>query len=396
MPGADDLAILGGNPRFDQVVHVGRPNVGDRQRYFVLAGEMFDRCWLTNNGPFVEELESRITERLGVRHCVAVCNGTLALEIAVRATGMSGEVIVPSFTFVGTAHALQWQGVTPVFCDVDPRTHNLDPAKVEELITSRTTGIMGVHLWGRPCDVSTLSEIADRHGLSLVFDAAHAFASQRDGVMVGGFGSAEVFSFHATKFFNTFEGGAITTNDEHLADRLRLMRNFGFADIDDVVELGTNGKMPETCAAMGLVNLDSVDEFIEVNRSNYQAYRRGLDGLPGITLLDPDLMGGSNHQYIVVEVEAEATGLSRDDLVRVLWAENIHARRYFTPGCHRMEPYLSLFPASGRRLPVTERLADAVMVLPTGTSVDPSAIGVICDVIRAAVSLSNIVAKHVG
>ena len=224
---------------------------------------------------------------IGVRHCVAMCNATIALEIAIRALGLKGEVILPSYTFVATAHALQWQEITPVFADLDPRTHNIDPASIERLITPRTTGIIGVHVWGRPCDTAALEGIAARRGLKLMFDAAHAFGCSHAGRMIGGFGTCEVLSFHATKFLNSFEGGAIVTNDDALADQMRLMRNFGFVDYDRVIYVGTNGKMTEICAAMGLTSLEAMDDIIAINKRNYEAYRRGLSGLPGITRHQP-------------------------------------------------------------------------------------------------------------
>ena len=237
-----DLAINGAPPAFKDPIHVGRPNIGDKQQFLARIGDMLDRAWLTNNGPLVQEFEQRVATYLGVRNCVATCNGTIALEIAIRALGLSGEVIVPSFTFIATAHALYWQGITPVFADIDPATHNLDPASVRAQITPRTTGIIGVHLWGRPAPVEALQQIADEHGLKLLFDAAHAFGCSHRGTMIGNFGGAEVLSFHATKFFNTLEGGAIVTNDDELAQSARLMRNFGFAGYDNVIYPGTNGK----------------------------------------------------------------------------------------------------------------------------------------------------------
>src|SRR5205823_3737043 len=200
--------------------------------------DMLDRGWLSNEGPFVQEFEKRIEQMLGVRHCIAMCNATVGLEIAIRAAGLTGEVIVPSFTFVATAHALQWQQITPVFCDIDPKSYTLDPARIEELITPRATGLIGVHLWGRPCDVEALTDIARRYRLKLLFDAAHSFACTHQGRMIGNFGEAEVFSFHATKFVNAFEGGAVVTNNDDLAARIRLMKNFGFAGYDDVVYVG--------------------------------------------------------------------------------------------------------------------------------------------------------------
>lgn len=373
-------------PAFPELVHVGRPNIGSRERFLARVNDMLDRRWLTNAGPFVTEFEQRVAELAGVRHCIAMCNATVALEIAIRAAGMSGEVIVPAYTFIATAHALQWQEITPVFCDIDPQTHNLDPRRVEELITPRTKGIIGVHVWGRPCDVGALEDIASEHGLALLFDAAHAFGCSHAGKMVGGFGLAEVFSFHATKFINSFEGGAIVTNDDDFAARARLMKNFGFAGYDNVIYLGTNGKMSEICAAMGLTSLESLEAFTKVNRRNHAAYARGLNGIPGVKLLRHNTREQCNHQYVVIEVDEALAGSSRDDLVKELHAENVLARRYFYPGCHRMEPYRSLYPRAGVFLPETERVAARVMVLPTGTAVSTDDISCICGIIRRALT----------
>lgn len=380
----EDLALFGGPAAFAETLHVGRPNIGDRGRLLARINDMLDRRWLTNHGPFVAELEERLAALLGVRHCIAMCNGTVALEIAARALDLRGEVIVPAFTFVATAHALQWQEITPVFCDVDPQTHHLDPDRVEAMITPRTTGIVGVHVWGQGCDVYALSEIARRHNLRLMFDAAHAFGCSWQGRMIGNFGDAEVFSFHATKFFNTFEGGAVTTNDDALAARIRLMQNFGFTGLDSVIYVGTNGKMSEVSAAMGLTGLESLDQFIEVNRCNYQHYYQELAGVAGLRLLRYDEQERNNFQYIVAEIDPEKAGISRDDLVRVLHAENVRARRYFYPGCHRMEPYRSYFPHAGLLLPVTEQLAQRVLILPTGTAVHARDISQISQLIRFA------------
>lgn len=372
-------------PAFDETLHVGRPNQGDRRRLLERINDMLDRNWLTNNGPFVQEFERRIAAYVGVRHCIAMCNATVALEIATRAAGLRGEVIVPSYTFVATAHSLQWQEITPVFCDIDPRTHTIDPRRVAELMTPRTTGIIGVHLWGRGCDVEGLERVATERGLVLMFDAAHAFGCSHRGRMIGGFGLCEVFSFHATKFLNSFEGGAIVTNDDGLAGRIRLMKNFGFRGYDNVNYVGTNGKMTEVCAAMGLTNLESVEFFLARNLENYRAYREGLAGIPGLTLLAYDERERCNYQYIVVEVDAGEAGIDRDGLVALLHAENVLARRYFWPGCHNMEPYRSYFPHARLLLPETERLAARVMVLPTGTAMNPEKVGRLCGILRAAV-----------
>ncbi len=349
-----------------------------------LVEGMLDRAWLSNAGPLVEDFEGRIREYVGVKHCVCMCNATIALEIAIRAAHLEGEVIVPSFTFVATAHALQWQRITPVFCDIDPGTHCIDPLKIEAMITPRTTGIIAVHLWGRPCNVELLDNIAKRHHLTLIYDAAHAFGCSHKGKMVGGFGDAEIFSFHATKFFNTFEGGAAVTNDDRLADEMRLMRNFGFAGYDNVVCVGTNGKMSEVSAAMGITSFDSIGEFVATNRRNFHVYRACLEDVPGVRLLQYDDNERQNYQYIVLEIEENTTGLQRDDLIAVLQAENVLARRYFWPGCHRMEPYKSLFPDAGSVLRETEIVADKVIVLPTGTAVNSLDIEKICAIILEA------------
>jgi dTDP-4-amino-4,6-dideoxygalactose transaminase/glycosyltransferase involved in cell wall biosynthesis len=366
----EDLAIFGGQPAFGAPLHVGRPNIGDRQRLLERVNDILDRKWLTNQGPYVEEFERRVADLVGVKHCIAVCNATLALEIASRAAGLTGEVIVPSFTFIATAHALHWQGLTPVFCDVDPRTHTIDPNLVEQLITPSTTGIVGVHLWGRACDIDALTHIARRHGLKLLFDAAHAFGCSYRGRLIGGFGNAEVFSFHATKVLNAFEGGAIVSDDDELVAKARLMKNFGFADYDRVVSPGTNGKLSEVAAAMGLTSLESMDAIIAVNERNYRRYQERLADVPGLRLLRYAEGERHNYHYIILEVDEAALGLSRDQLQQILWAENVLARRYFYPGCHRLAPYASC-PAHVRQpLLNTERLARDVLSLPTGTAVD--------------------------
>jgi len=380
-----DLAIAGAQPAFGSPLHVGRPNIGNRDRLMERINDMLDRRWLSNAGVYVTELEQRLADMLGVEHCIAMCNGTVALEIVIRALELEGEVIVPSLTFVATAHALQWQQIKPVFCDIDPESCTIDSARIEELITPRTTGIIGVHLWGRPCDTDALQKIAKTHNLSLLYDAAHALGVTSSGKMIGGFGDAEVFSFHATKFINSFEGGAVTTNDPELASRIRLMKNFGFSGYDNVVYIGTNGKMPEVSAAMGLTSLESMDEFIAINYRNYLAYKEGVKDIPGIRLLPYSQEEQTNYQYIVLILDEEVAGIRRDKLVEVLQKENIIARRYFYPGCHRMEPYRSQQPQAGLVLPQTEKIVTQTIVLPTGTDIDLETISEIVDILQCAI-----------
>jgi dTDP-4-amino-4,6-dideoxygalactose transaminase len=366
----------------NEKLFVGRPNLGDREVLLGRINDILDRRWLSNDGRYVKDFESQIARYLGVKHCIAMCNATIAIEIATRAMGLKGEVILPSYTFVACAHALQWQEITPVFCDIDPASHLIDPVKIERLITPRTTGIMGVHLWGRGCNLEALQEIADRHRLQLFYDASHAFGCSINGKRIGGFGRAEVFSFHATKFINALEGGAVTTNDDDLANRMRMMKNFGFTNYDQVEYLGINGKMNEVSAAMGLTNLEAIDEIVAANRANYLAYVDGLAGIPGIQLIQYPSSEQMNFQYIVLEVDPELCHVSRDQIVVELHKRNVIARKYFWPGCHRMEPYRSLYPNSHLWLQETERVAARVIVLPTGETISTDTVGAICRMIR--------------
>jgi len=390
----NDLAVFGGSPMFLEMLHVGRPNLGNRERLLERISRILDQRWFTNHGAYVQELEQKIAETINVKHCIAVCNGTVGLEIAIRAVELQGEVIVPSFTFIATAHCLTWQGVTPVFCDIDPRTHNIDPHCAEQLITSRTSGIIGVHLWGRPCDVESLEKVASKYKLKLLFDAAHALSCSYKGEMIGSFGNAEVFSFHATKFFNTFEGGAVVTNNDDLAAKIRLMKNFGFQGHDNVVSIGTNGKMSEVSAAMGLTELESLDDYIDINYHNFKQYQKELADIPGVSVISYDDGERCNYQWVVVEMDEKELRISRDNLIKILHAENILARRYFYPGCHQMEPYRSNYPNNREHLPNTEVLSKRVISLPTGTAVGEKEITQICHILRLALDNSSEVSER--
>jgi dTDP-4-amino-4,6-dideoxygalactose transaminase len=359
-------------------LYVGRPNIGSRERFLQRVNEMFDRRWLSNDGPLLKEFEQRIADLIGVRHVIAVCNATAGIELASRALELKGEVIMPSYTFVATAHALQWQEITPVFADMDPATHNIDPAKIDALITPQTTGIVGVHVWGRACDTQAIEGIATKHKLKVMYDASHGFGCSVGGRMLGSFGECEVFSFHATKFINCFEGGVVTTNDDDLAEKIRLMRNFGFVDYDKVVYLGINGKMNEVCAAMGLTNLEAMEEIVDVNRRNYLTYCEELRSVAGVSVIQYDPAEKNNYQYVVIEVDPDVCTRNRDEIVEALHAENVIARKYFWPGCHKMEPYRSLQPNADLLLSETERIAARVVVLPTGQTIDNRIVIDIC------------------
>jgi dTDP-4-amino-4,6-dideoxygalactose transaminase len=391
-----DLAIFGGPPAFSNLLHVGRPNIGERRNLSYRIEKILDNRWLTNDGPYVREFEEKIQALTGAKHALAVCNATIGLQIAARSLGLSGEVIVPSFTFVATAHALQWLGIQPVFCDIDPLTYNIDPQKIPALISPRTSGILGVHVWGRACDIDALASIAAQYHLHLMFDAAHAFGCSYHGKLLGVFGETEVFSFHATKVINTFEGGAIATNDDQVAEKVRVLRNFGFLGYDQVVDFGINGKMSEISAAMGLTNLESLADFISNNQQNYQLYRELLCDVHGVKVIEYDQSERSNFHYIILEIDEKETGVSRDDIVTILHAENILVRRYFYPGCHQMEPYRSMLDGKNTFLPETDVLVTRVMSLPNGTAIGEGDILKICQILRFVIDNGVLIKDALG
>lgn len=361
------LAVLGGPPEFTAPLHVGRPNLPNLDGFQRRLQEILTRQWLTNDGPVVRELESAASQFLGVRHCIAVANATLGLELLLRTIPEKGDVLLPSFTFVATAHAVSLSGHRPVFCDIDPLTHNVSLESIKASIGPRTKAILAVHAWGRPCLVDELEGLARERNLTLYFDSAHALGCSHNGKRLGQFGHAEVFSLHATKFVHSFEGGLITTNDDELADSLRLGRNFGFAGLDNVVALGTNAKLSEVHAAMGCSNLEAFETLRRHNYRNLEAYLRELDGVDGLLVLDTRFSGAGNAQYVVAE--AVGRDLNRDFLVDALRRENVLARRYFFPGVHHSQPYQD---AAVGCLPETDRVCERVFVLPSGLAVSPA------------------------
>ena len=384
-----DLAIFGGKPTFEEPLHVGRPNLAKTSDVLDVFKDVLISKWLTNDGGWVHRLEADIERYLNVKHCVVVANGTLGLEIAARALmPKPGEVIVPSFTFIATPHALLWQRYKPVFADINSMTHVLDPADVEASITDDTVGILGVHTWGTPCEIEALTAIAVRHRLPLFFDAAHAFGCKYRGRSIGNFGRCEVFSFHATKFFNAAEGGAITTNDPQLAQRFRELRNFGFVGdgTHTTTGVGINAKMGELHAALGVMNFAEINAFVDRNFENYVAYGHNLRH-PNLHVYQHRV---GNFQYVVVELLRGE--LSVDVLVKVLWAENVLARRYFSPPCHKMAPYNQ----EGYYLPNTEAVSNRVIVLPTGMAVRRQDVDRICELIIYCVEHATQITERLG
>lgn len=352
-------------------LYVGYPNLPNPDTFYSKVDEVLTTRRLTNNGPYVKEFEKRCAEFLEVDHAIAVCNATIGLQIVAKALDLQGSVIVPSWTFVATASAMEWIGLRPVFCDVYP-SHLIDASEASRLISDDTAAIIGVHTWGRPCDCTFL-EVAGRvKGVPVFYDAAHAFGCTKGGKKIGNFGVAEVFSFHATKCVHSFEGGLITTNDGDLAERCRRMRNFGFVNYDDVQDFGINGKMSEIHAAMGLSMLDRYEKIVAVNKRNFDLYQ---ELLPEHTrLVTPFVTDTSNYHYVVVDFQR-----LRNAVMEHLHDHDIMARRYFYPGIHRMPPY-----AGGRPLSVTESLSRRTLVLPNGTGVTEADVERICSLIKEA------------
>lgn len=370
-------AVLGAPPAFAEPLPVGQLRFPDRAAYRALFADLFAREYYTNQGPLAERFEARLAERLGVRHAVCVTNATIGLSMVAEALGLRGRVILPAFTFVASAQSLLWSGLEPVFCEVDPSTHHLDFAALERHLADGAAAVLAVNLWGGTGDPARLVALADRYGVPVYFDSAHAFGYTVDGHPVGGFGRAEVFSFHATKVLGAGEGGCIATDDDELAERLRNIRSSYGVRAPRAVYRTANGRMSEAQAGIGLLSLDALDAAIAHNRALREAYRSGLAGLPGLALVEPNRVETSNHQYLVLEVGA-AFGLARDALHAALHAENIVARRYFHPGVHRQPPF-SETPAD---LPQTDALCARVLQLPLGARLDADAAGRVCAAIR--------------
>lgn len=362
---------------------VTQPYLPPLDEFLVHVRQIWDSRILTNGGPLHRRLEAELCERLGVEHLALFANGTLALLAALRVLGLSGQVITTPYTFVATAHALRWSGLEPVFVDIDPRTLNLDPARIEAAITPQTTAIMPVHCYGTPCDTAAIAEVAGRHGLKVVYDAAHAFGVRDAGGSLLRHGDASVLSFHATKVFSTFEGGAVVCRDAETLACLRRLRNFGFVDEVTVDALGINGKMPEIAAALGLAQLGHVDAALARRGAIAEAYRAALADLPGLRCLAPAVAATANHGYFPVFV-GDDFPMPRDALYQVLRDAGIHARRYFYPLVTDFPMYAGLPSAAPANLPVAARTAAQVICLPIYPDLADAQQARVIEVIRQA------------
>lgn len=351
------------------------------EEFLPYLSTLWDSKWLTNGGQFHQQLEKELADYLGVEHLSLFCNGTIALIVALQCLRISGEVITTPYSFVATAHSLMWNNVRPVFVDIAPNSFNMDPSRIEAAITADTTAIMPVHCYGDPCDVEAIQKIADAYGLRVVYDAAHAFGVQRNGKSILRCGDLSVLSFHATKVFNTFEGGAIICPDLKTKLRIDSLKNFGFSDEVTVVAPGINGKMNEVQAAFGLLQLSHIGEAMELRRCIHEQYCASLTGVAGITLSEAMPNSTQNYSYFPILVE-EGYPLSRDDLHQKLVANGIFSRRYFYPLISNFPLYRALASSAPGNLPVATKTASRVLCLPIHPGVSQSDVQLITSLIK--------------
>ncbi|QUB47372.1 DegT/DnrJ/EryC1/StrS family aminotransferase [Prevotella sp. oral taxon 475] len=347
-----------------KIITVTAPLLPDLEEFNVLLKEIWDSKWITNNGSFHQRLEKALCEYLKVPYISLFTNGTLPLITAFQALHITGEVITTPYSFVATTHALWWNGIKPVFVDINPRTGNIDPNKIEAAITPRTTAILPVHVYGKPCDVGAIQSIADKYGLRVIYDAAHAFGVEVNGQSIINAGDVATLSFHATKVYNTIEGGALVMHDEKTKKRIDYLKNFGFASETEVVAPGINSKMDEVRSAYGLLNLRQVDAAIEARQKVAMAYRKALRNVEGISFWD-DIPGvRHNYSYFPIFVDAERYGMTRDELYFKMKDRNVWGRRYFYPLISEFSTYRGLESANPANLPQATKMANSVICLP--------------------------------
>ncbi|MGH7742300.1 MAG: DegT/DnrJ/EryC1/StrS family aminotransferase [Candidatus Eiseniibacteriota bacterium] len=368
---------------FPEPIYVSRPLLPDLKQFTAGLEEVWSSGWLTNNGPQHGRLESALAEYLRVPHLSLFNNGTIALIVACQSLRLSGEVITTPFTFPATPHVLSWNNIRPIFCDIDPVTMNIDASRIESLITPQTTGILAVHVFGNPCDVDALQEVADRYGLKLIYDAAHAFGAEVDGRAIGNFGDISMFSFHATKLFHTAEGGALSLNHDNLKPRVDLLKNFGIKNEFDVVMPGINGKMNELQALMGLCVLDRVEEERAQRQLLYNAYVTGLEDIEGVSFAPVRPGTKSSLQYFAVRIDARAFGVSRDEVYERFKEYNVFSRKYFYPLCSDYSCYHHLPSAAPAHLPVAQRVVSEVLCLPFYGGLQVHDVENICTILRS-------------
>ncbi|MBH0169360.1 DegT/DnrJ/EryC1/StrS family aminotransferase [Fictibacillus sp. 18YEL24] len=358
---------------------VTKPFLPPMEEYVAQIKEIWNNAWLTNNGPLHNSLENKLKDLLGGEEATLYTNGTLALESALQSIGVKGEIITTPFTFAATVHAIVRTGNKPVFCDIEPSTFNIDVNKIEELVTDQTIAILPVHVFGFPCDVYKINEIAQKHQLKVIYDAAHAFGVQLNNIPIGAFGDISMFSFHATKVFHSIEGGLLSYNGKELQRKLNLLKNFGYMDPENIEIVGTNAKMNEFQAAMGLVNLKHINEEIKKRERVVNFYKSQLNQINGIKYIEDRIEVKQNHSYFPILVE-ESFGIDRNRLQEELALHNIQTRKYFYPLCSDFSCYQDLVSAKG--LSVAREIANKVLVLPLYGTLTEEEVTFICHKIK--------------
>lgn len=367
---------------FDKPVYVTKPMLPPLDEYSAQLADIWESAWLTNGGQKHAALEAALADRLGAPHFSLFNNGTSALLVACQALRLAGEVITTPFTFPATPHVLHWNNVTPVFCDIDEETLTIDPVAAEALITSRTTGVLGVHVYGMPCDVVAFDRIRENYGVKVLYDAAHAFGTEIDGVPVARFGDATMFSFHATKLFHSAEGGGLALADAALKKRVDLLKNFGILNETEVIMPGINGKLNEIQAALGLVNLRHYGEEHDARTRVAQVYLDRLEEIRGIRCFRLPASVSHSMQYFIIRVNARTCGVTRDALYEQLKQFNVFARRYFYPLCSEHNCYRALPSADPGHLPVATRVSREVLALPLFGELGDEGANRIVDIIK--------------
>lgn len=369
--------------KFSEPIYVTRPLMPNLEQVTEKLKEVWDAQWLSNEGAQHVALEAQVCNFLKTPHLSLFNNGTIALMVAVQSLRLQGEVITTPFTFPATTHVLAWNGITPVFCDIDPQTLTIDPDRIESLITSRTTGILGVHVYGMPCHVERIQEIADRHGLRVIYDAAHAFGSEINGRGIGTYGDISMFSFHPTKLFHTAEGGALTYNDPNLKNRIDLLKNFGIRNEFEVIMPGINGKMNELSAVIGQLVLEMVkDEWLR-RQALREHYTRCLSNIRGISIVEIPNGVSNSQQYMVIRLDGEEFGATRDEVYTYLRAHNVHARKYFYPLTSDYPCYRQLPSAQDGTLVNAKRISEEVLCLPFYGQLSLDNVSQICSIVTA-------------
>lgn len=362
-------------------ITVTQPYLPPLEEFFPYLEQIWKNKWLTNNGPLHQQLENELANYLGVPYISLFSNGTLALITALQALNITGEVITTPFSFVATTHALWWNKITPVFVDIEPDYLNLDPAKIEAAITDKTTAILPVHVYGNPCQVEEIQRIADKHGLKVIYDAAHAFGVKKDGTSILNYGDLSVLSFHATKVYSTIEGGAIVCHTPEMKHHIDNLKNFGFRGELVVEEPGINAKLNEVQAAYGLLQLKYIDGFIERRKEITHLYRSLLKDVPGIRFLE-DMRGVEHgYSYFPILIDEKIYGKSRDEVYEQLKMHHIYSRRYFYPLISSFEPYRELSSATSKNLTVAIKAADEVLCLPIYVELEDKDVQIICNLI---------------